>query len=112
MSFNTEFSNNFSPIVSQLYYTKNAGHVFTKCLYSRFVLIGPQPLSVELTEVYNIDVGLVDRLDVALLGVNPHGGGSVDARNGHSVTGLNHIHQVVVSEEYDVVWGLASRHVI
>ena len=50
-----------------------------------------QPLVVGLPEVNNVDVSLVDRLDVALVGVHPHGHGAVDAGHSDAVTGLNTI---------------------
>ena len=48
-----------------------------------------QPLVVRLPEVHDVDVGLVDRLDIALVRVDPHGHGPVDASHGNAVTGLN-----------------------
>jgi hypothetical protein len=48
-----------------------------------------QPLVVGLPEVDDVDVGLVDGLDVALLRVDAHRNGAVDAGHGNAVTGLN-----------------------
>ena len=46
-------------------------------------------LVVRLPEVDNIDVSLVHRLDVALMGIGPNRDGTVNAGYGNTVTGLN-----------------------
>ena len=48
-----------------------------------------EPLVVGLPEVNDVDVSLVDRLDVALGRVDPHGHGAVDAGHSDAVTRLN-----------------------
>ena len=48
-----------------------------------------QPLVVGLPEVDDVNVCLVDGLDVALLRVDTHGNGAVDASHGHTISGLN-----------------------
>ena len=48
-----------------------------------------QSLVVRLPEVDDVDVGLVDGLDVALLRVDAHRNGAVDAGHGNAITRLN-----------------------
>jgi len=48
-----------------------------------------QPLVVGLPEVNDVNMGLVDGLDVALLRVDAHGNGAVDASHGHTISRLN-----------------------
>jgi hypothetical protein len=48
-----------------------------------------QPLVVGLPEVNDVNVGLVDGLDVALLRVDAHGNSAVDASHGHTISRLN-----------------------
>jgi len=51
-----------------------------------------QPLIVSLPEVDNINVGLVHRLDVALVWIDPHRNSAIDARHSNTVARLNAVH--------------------
>ncbi len=48
-----------------------------------------QPLVVGLPKVDDVNMGLVDGLDVALLRVDAHGNGAVDTSHGHTISRLN-----------------------
>ena len=48
-----------------------------------------QPLVVGLPEVDDVNVGLVDGLDVALLRVDTHWNGAVDASHSNTISRLN-----------------------
>ena len=71
-----------------------------------------QPLGVKFSEVNNINVGLVHRLDVSHARVDTQGDSTVDSCDSDPVTRLNTVHKVIVSVQYHRVRGLTSWHVL
>lgn len=67
---------------------------------------------VNLAEVYNIDVGLVNTLQVTHAWIQSEWDGAVYPSDGNAVTRLYTVNQVIVCIDKHCVWSLARGHVI
>ena len=77
-----------------------------------FLLCLLQSFRVHLSEVHNVNVCPVHRLDIAHAWVDAEGHGAVDACDGDAVTRLHLVHQVTVGVQDDRVGSLTGRHVL
>ena len=77
-----------------------------------FVIVFSKPAFGILTELDDIDIRFVHRLDVTHEWVDTEGRGSIDPGHCDTITGLDRVHEIIVCIQYNVVWGLTGRHVI
>ena len=92
---------------------RNSIQVINSLLSETLLVLGSsRGVSIFHMEVNNIDVSSENRLQIPLSGVHPERGGSVDASDQHSISGIHNVHHFLMCMQYYRSWSLTCWHVI